>query len=504
MRKQLLVEQEQLEAQTQQQQQQPPLQNEHSPLLLRTYNSIEDGRTSDNDDDDDDELDHGNLFFKMTKRIQKSIRQSLRSNGGAGSSIRAAAGEAREAIAEEYANVKEAWVDHLYEVADETNQDFFMDMNLVRNLSILPSQRDIKQLKEAVTTPLRRRVRPSERQQAEAEAEAEGGGYKTIESATDVDVDSAAGAQEHKPGGGVPLTAYLTLGSAVTALSSIGPFLAAQRNVEPTMKIVWRFQGTALLLAPFMIQSIIVEGFPRLSKTQWFVFLVSSASYAVLCVAFAMSINYTSVANATILTNSQSVLLVISKLLMGSHVVCWEGVGVFVAFAGAVLCSRDATQTSQQLDRQVQWWLSLWGDCLGLISSVGGIGYIVLGKRLRSIMPVLVFMVLNMTVASFLILAFMYAVGQEVSFDRHADHGVLGWMNLQADRLPLEMLTVVVCNLMGTMGYVRAFKYFSSVIIAVAALMEPVVASFTVSSVWCVFLCCLSYCMFSPSAFFNL
>eukprot|EP00977_Amphora_coffeiformis_P011155 scaffold2667_cov237-Amphora_coffeaeformis.AAC.4 len=40
-------------------------------------------------------------------------------------------------------------------------------------------------------------------------------------------------------------------------------------------------------------------------------------------------------------------------------------------------------------------------------------------------------------------------------------------------------MTVVICNVLGTMGYVRAFAHFSSVIIAVAALAEPVVASFT-------------------------
>ena len=64
--------------------------------------------------------------------------------------------------------------------------------------------------------------------------------------------------------------------------------------------------------------------------------------------------------------------------------------------------------------------------------------------------------------------------------DRHIDHGMFGYFHTsQFDRLPLELMTVVICNVMGTMGYVRAFAYFSSVIIAVAALAEPVVASFT-------------------------
>ena len=51
-------------------------------------------------------------------------------------------------------------------------------------------------------------------------------------------------------------------------------------------------------------------------------------------------------------------------------------------------------------------------------------------------------------------------------------------MNIRPDRLPLEMATVIVCNIMGAMGYVRAFKYFDNLVISVAALMEPVVATF--------------------------
>ena len=52
-----------------------------------------------------------------------------------------------------------------------------------------------------------------------------------------------------------------------------------------------------------------------------------------------------------------------------------------------------------------------------------------------------------------------------------------GWLNWSVDRLPIELCVVLICNICGTMGYVRAFKYFSSVIIAVAALLEPVTAT---------------------------
>jgi drug/metabolite transporter (DMT)-like permease len=143
------------------------------------------------------------------------------------------------------------------------------------------------------------------------------------------------------------------------------------------MKIVWRFQGTAVFLAPLAIRELILLGIPHLTGAQWGTFLMSAASYSVLCASFSMSINYTSVANATILTNSPSILHVLGKLLTGHPVVFLEGFGVFVAFAGAVLSAKDSAK-SEETDESA--WLSLWGDTLGIISSSGGIGYIVLWK----------------------------------------------------------------------------------------------------------------------------
>lgn len=156
-----------------------------------------------------------------------------------------------------------------------------------------------------------------------------------------------------------------------------------------------------MLLSPFFLRSLYNDGIPRLTLVQWVTFVAAAASYAVLCVAFAISVNYISVADATILTNSQSILLVAVKLCSGQSVLFLEILGVLVAFSGGILCAKesadDATSPSSG-------WLSVWGDALGIISSLGGIGYIVLGKSLRAHMPVILFMVLNMLTASFIIL----------------------------------------------------------------------------------------------------
>ena len=287
---------------------------------------------------------------------------------------------------------------------------------------------------------------------------------------TDTSLPSTEKAKSRK----IPIHAYIILLTAVTALSSIGPFLDRLDGVPAPLRIVWRQQGTALVLWPFALRSLVKDGPPKLSLAQWCTFLLASFSYCVLTVAFSMSVDYTTVNDAAILTNSQSLLLVVAKLCMGSSVHYLESSGVLVAFGGAYLCSRDSSEAVDDGSEDHNPWMSLYGDSLALLSAIGGLGYIMLGKSLRNHVEVYVFMTLNMLVGSTLILSFMTLTGQEWTFDRHIDHGMLGWMNWSVDRIVVELCVVFICNLMGTMGYVRAFKYFSSVIIAVAALLEPV------------------------------
>jgi drug/metabolite transporter (DMT)-like permease len=148
-----------------------------------------------------------------------------------------------------------------------------------------------------------------------------------------------------------------------------------------------------------------------------------------------------------------------------------------VAFVGAFMCSRDSAETISSSHQDTPVWYSLFGDSLAILSALGGLGYIMLGKSLRDHVEVYVFMTINMLVGSHMILFYMYCTNDTFTFDAHIDHGVYGWTHTDFDRLPVELCVVFICNLCGTMGYVRAFKYFSSVIIAVAALLEPVTAT---------------------------
>jgi len=363
------------------------------------------------------------------------------------------ASEVKESLVGEIIEIKEAFIDELHE-ADE-GEDFFLEMALTRNLSILPG--DIVE--------------------AAAATEVDIGRSDKLEDGTDTDgKDGDTGASS-----GVPLSAYILLSSAVISLSSIGPFLDLQIGVGAMLKMFWRMSATALILSPAAIYAMIYKsGMPRLTKAQWVTFTLAAACYTVLCNGFVLALDYTTVGNAVILSNSQALLLLLGKVFVGAPIQLLEAGGAILAFGGALLCSKDSNDNSSSSgEDSLNSGSTLYGDLLAIASALGGVGYLIFAKTIRPHMNLFVFIFSTMLLGSIFTALFMILTEMSYSFDRNIDTGFFGWMNIsEFDRLPLELVTVVVCNLMGTMGYVRAMKDFDNLIISVAALMEPVVATF--------------------------
>lgn len=274
----------------------------------------------------------------------------------------------------------------------------------------------------------------------------------------------------------IPISAYLMLAMAVVGLSSIGPLLDLQDGVSATIKIIWRTQATALMLLPFAIYGIREEGTPKLTAAQIIILIAASACYASSCVFFAWSLDYTTVGNAVILSNCQAILLLIGKAAMGEVVSPAEGVGAIVAFSGAIFCSRDSADT---IDSTQTGSLTIVGDLYALLAAVGGVLYLITAKTVRPYINLYFFMFVIMSLGTLCCIGFAFLNSTKITFDRHIDHGVFGWMNWGFDRFPVELIMVLACNILGAMGYVRCMHYFSNVVIAVATLLEPVVAEIT-------------------------
>jgi drug/metabolite transporter (DMT)-like permease len=284
-------------------------------------------------------------------------------------------------------------------------------------------------------------------------------------------------------------------------------------------------------------------GIPKLHVGQLVTFGLSVVCYSTHALLFVMALQYTSIANTVIYANSQALLLVLGKAFTGVPVVWMEGFGVFWAFCGAILCSKDSEQpassmmkttttsgdanpimslamsamingstilfnnssssnasffynntnttsaftiptthtTSSSLQPHVlmhSYDHAYLGDLLASGSAAAGVAYLTFAKAIRPHVPVTVFMFMVMWLGSFLILLFMLAIGTPLSLDQDPYHGIFGWLTLQEHRLEIIVWIAVVCNVLGTMGFVRAMEYFDNLIIAVATLLEPMTAAF--------------------------
>lgn len=309
----------------------------------------------------------------------------------------------------------------------------FFDMSVTRSLSILPD--DLDELAEEVGVYLR----------------------------------------EQGPAPGPPPLQYVALFSAVVAVSSNSTALHLLDGVQAPLKLYWRMTASYCALLPFALHSLQKDGFPKLNLSGWVTFVAAVTAYSIHGCLFVSALDYTTIGNTVIYANSQALLLIIGKACIGERVHWLEAVGVVVAFSGAIMCSVDSEGSSQEKHAST---LAVFGDFLALGAAVTGVIYLTCAKTVRSEMSVILFMFCVMFFGSFMVLFYIaLANGRELEFSMNPYIGVFGWLDMTKARLPVLIYLAIVVNIMGTMGFVRAMKYFDTVVIAVATLMEPLMAS---------------------------
>mmetsp|Transcript_17505 Transcript_17505/g.27448 ORF Transcript_17505/g.27448 Transcript_17505/m.27448 type:complete len:652 (+) Transcript_17505:40-1995(+) len=275
----------------------------------------------------------------------------------------------------------------------------------------------------------------------------------------------------------VPLVGYIILVSGLFALSSIGAALDLQHGrVTPEMKIFWRLSSTSILfLFPAMKSGKI--GVSGLSWVEAFIVLPFAAmNYAIMNTAFAASLELTSLVNAFILSNLASLIIILSKLVLGVRVAALEGLGTLVGLSGATICAMappESDDESNAVGSQV-----MVGNLLAILSSIGTSIYLTAAKNLRPRIDLFLFMFLIFFLASVFQLTYIIFSRQPYELSTDEDIGIFGWMSLRKDRLFLELYMAVICNGVGTTGYIAIMKYFDSVVVAMVMLMEPVIALF--------------------------
>lgn len=317
-------------------------------------------------------------------------------------------------VQEEAQEVADAFVGDLKE-ADDGNE-FFLEMTLTRELSILPS--DVVQF--AMDMP----------------------DNNASLSFINVDVEDP---DEHRPFVApkpveTPASAYVLLAATVIALSSFGPLLDLQQDCTGSMKTVWRQLGTSIVLAPLAFMDVRRNGLPKLSPPQMLTFFLAIVCYATMGIGFVVGLEYTSVGTAVILANSQAIILLLGKLFVGQRMTVLEATGAIFAFLGAISCSQDSASGAAAGEASN----ALLGDWIVfLCPGIGGVGYLVFAKSVRSHINLFPYMFLVMFIGCLLIVPFqIFVLHETVTFGTDIEYGIWGFLDPRFDRLPVELIQI--------------------------------------------------------------
>ncbi|KAL3924053.1 MAG: hypothetical protein SGILL_001284 [Bacillariaceae sp.] len=358
-------------------------------------------------------------------------------------------------------SVKHTLVEELEEMDQGVGSGFF-DMTATRNFAIIPDDMldfgvEVQWLTSSSRGPMPR-------------VEELGPDEETAKMELDMEEETPT----NKGRGSPMIINLLLLLVAVFAHSSNSTALHMLDGVSPTMKLFWRMSASYLILVPFAILYLRREGFPKLSCSGWTTFVSAAAFYTCSTLCFYTALEYTTIGNAVIYANSQALLLIVGKVFIGEPIHVFEGIGVVVAFSGAILCSKDSEETSAELDVSN----ALFGDLLALCSAAFGVAYLTVARVVRSQMSVMFFITFVMFLGSLMVLAYL-AINphEEVSIDMDPFHGIFGGFDITHGRLEVMAYLAIVVNVGGSMGMIRAMQHFETIIIAVATLMEPLAAS---------------------------
>jgi drug/metabolite transporter (DMT)-like permease len=381
---------------------------------------------------------------------------------------------------------------------------YFFDMGMTRSLSVLPD--DMTNLvEETVLSQIPHKPKMAaatattllEQEQEEVEDSEPGGPVRPKQQhpkkATRTGESSMVVQQQ-----------YASLLLAVIAVSSNGTALTLLHGVPPALKLYWRMTVTGLCLLGLALPRLLSSssshndgggGWPT-EMTAWpklLSLVCAAACFAGQGLCFVNALQYTSIGNVVIGANSQAILLVVGKLVSGETVHWLEGGGVVLAFVGFLMCAQDEARERGGAvlvdDPEVvttppsSFWERSVGELLAFCAGLFGVFYLILAKSIRPYMPVSLFVACVMLLGSIIVIPFCYLSSTTtttsnvvvVTWTTDPNVGFFGWVS--GDRIFVMAHIVLVCNLLGTVGFVRAMQYFDNLIIAVATLLEPLIAT---------------------------
>ncbi len=240
----------------------------------------------------------------------------------------------------------------------------------------------------------------------------------------------------------------------VLAVSS-GAIFVRTAEAEPLVKAAWRLTFATLVLLPYAFWKSRAE-LRALGRRDLFVGALAGFFLALHFAAWISSLDFTSVANSTVLVNTTPVWVALMTPWLTRDRVsgrAWLGIALSVA-GGAVIGFGDFAGGAR----------ARLGDALALAGSLALAFYLLCGRNLRARLSLPAYLTICYGSAAALLWAAVFAAGLPATGFVLKTWGALLGMALVSQHL-------------GHSSYNWAMKYFSAGFIAVCLLGEPVLSS---------------------------
>lgn len=262
--------------------------------------------------------------------------------------------------------------------------------------------------------------------------------------------------------------------AAVFGVSSAGALFQHVDAVPPLLRASWRLQLTSIVLLPlFLYQLQTIEKDVAVefkTKRTWTLLSLSGLALAAHFGAWVASLDETTLTHSLLFVTAHPLVIVVGMLLFASKIEAvrlpyrMETVGALICFVGAAITLMDTG--SSQGDQTA----TVFGDMLAFGGAVFVVGYIVVGRILRTWLPIFLYAFPVTLIAAVLLLPFSWWFEQGFG-----EFGATGWTD--GEFFVWFLLLALVAGLLGHTGLNTCLRYISPLIVSVAVTLEPVLGS---------------------------
>ena len=263
-----------------------------------------------------------------------------------------------------------------------------------------------------------------------------------------------------------PFFAWPLLAVAVVAVSSAGAVLQEMSAVPPLLRASWRMYATSIVLLPGLYYQWINKELEKPNKKDYILIFYSSIFLAMHFGSWIWSLDNTSLVRSLLFVTSHPLVVVSIMPIIGIKVKKGHILGASIGFMGAVISLGDIGSIGQA---------SLAGDAAAFFGAISVVGYLFIGKHLRTDreIPVFIYALPVTFVAGLLLTISSIFLEGTTIYSTIPENSAFGWIDIIW--LPWIAFLAFGPGLMGHTGINTLLKWISPIVVSISLLFEPVI-----------------------------